>query len=105
MVRFESGEDFSLYQNSAAATCSFLWTCSSRQVLLNNLAVWSDLSNATITIQASGTTKWGMCVGSAAVAAQYAGLTISNDGAQTLSCNVTASGSAVVSVCGIYKLI
>jgi hypothetical protein len=106
-MRFNDGEGFCYATNSAAATCSFNMTASSRHILIKKIdVVCAGASNAVVTVQASGTTLWAMQVGSAAIPTNFDGLWIDSADAQSLSANVTASAAgAYIAVCGQYHYI
>ena len=104
--RFKKGENFAYSTVSAAATCSFSLTASTRNVLIETIAAWSDLSGAILTIEASGTELFAMSLGSSCVPVNFTGLGIDNGAAQTISCNITGSaGGAYLGVCGTYRII
>jgi hypothetical protein len=104
-MRFDTGEGFAYYTNSNAATCSFTLTASSRNILITKIDIINTVSSqATVTVQASGTTIWEMVTGSAGVNNNYDALWIDGAGAKTLSCLINASaGVSYIAVCGTYR--
>jgi hypothetical protein len=102
-MRFDTGEQFSYFTASAAATCSFTLTASQRNILIDTITCHSDLANATVRIQGSGTTLWQMIVGSASLTQHYPGLSIDGGNAQTLSGFIDGTNSATISICGKYR--
>jgi hypothetical protein len=102
-MRFDSGEAFTYATNSQAGTCSFNFTCSTRAIQIKDMNAYSDLSNAVITIQGSGTTLWTMKLGSAGMNWPIGGLVIDNNTANTLSANITGTSDAWLSISGIYR--
>lgn len=103
-MRFDTGEGFAYATNSAAATCSFTLTASTRNILINKIDAYSDASGAVVTVQASGTTLWEMKLGSGGIAYNIDHLWIDAGGAKTLSALVNASAAgSYIAVCGIYR--
>ena len=103
-MRFDKGSYFAEFTNSAAATCSFNLTAATRNILVEAVTIQSDLSNAVVIIQASGTTLWQMKAGSSSVPAHFAGLKIDAGDAQTLSANLTASSlGGYIGLCGMVR--
>ena len=105
-TRLNKSNYFSEATNSAAATASFSITAATRNLMIQQVSIVSDLSGAIITIGASGTTKWKMQAGSAMVPAVFPGLTIENGSAQTMSANLTASSlGGYIAICGVQQLL
>lgn len=103
MTRFQTGESFSFYTTSAAATCSFTLTASTRKIAIQNLVAYGDLAGSVVTIQLSGTTKWAMAIGSAGLPLVVPGLQIENETVPTMSFAVTgASAAGYIAICGQY---
>lgn len=103
-MRFDTGEGFCYATNSAAATCSFSLTASTRNILINKIDAYSDASGAVVTVQASGTTLWEMKLGSGGTSYNMANLWIDGANAKTMSALVTASAAgSYIAVCGIYR--
>jgi len=103
-MKFQKGEYFADFTNSAAATASFAMSAATRNLLLQSVSVVSDLSGAIIKIQGSGTTLWQMQIGSSMVPAHFNGLTIDGGTAQSLSANLTASSiGGYIAVCGMAR--
>ena len=100
---FQAGLPFAQSTNSAAATCSMALTASTRNILIESITTYSDLTNAVVTIAASGTTLWDMNLGSAGLTQHFPGLSIMNGNAQTLSALITGTASAHIALCGVYR--
>ena len=102
-MRFQTGETFTYYTTSAAATCSFNLTAATRKIVIDHLVAYGDKAGTKVTVQASGTTKWEMDIGSAGLPLVVPGLHIENDAVPTLSFAVTgASAAAYIAIGGQY---
>lgn len=102
-MKFDKGEWFSYSTTSAATTCSFNLTASSRFIMLDHIAASTDASGSIVTVQASGTTVWQMRLGNSAAQTGDFRVQVDNGVAYTLSCNVTGTGAlGYLAVCGRY---
>ena len=102
-MRFDTGEQFSYYTASAAATCSFVLTASQRNILIKTITAHSDLSGAVVRIDASGTTLWQSIMASGGKTINFEGLSIDGGGIQTLSGYIEGTNSATIAVCGMVR--